>query len=41
MFVENFWSSKPAKFYFRGINKQLDKWQEFIQNNGEYTRDWN
>ena len=28
------------EFYW-GINKLLDKWQEGIQNNGEYTIDWN
>ena len=40
-FVENFLSSKSDEFYLRGINKLLDKWQEVIQNNGEYTIDWN
>ena len=41
MAVENFFSSKPTEFYLRGINKLLDKWQEAIQNNGEYTINWN
>ena len=40
-FVENSLNRKPAKFYFWGINKQPDKWQEVIQNNNEYTFDWN
>ena len=39
MFVENL-SSKAAKFYLR-INKRPDKWQEVIQNDDEYTLDWN
>ena len=39
--MENFSSSKPAEFYLKGINKQPDKWQEVIQNNGKYTTDWN
>ena len=41
MFVENFLRLKPAEFYLRRINMLLDKWQEVIQNNGEYTIDWN
>ena len=38
-FVENFFSSKAAEFYLRGTNKLPDKWQEVIQNNGEYIID--
>ena len=38
--IENL-SSKPISFYLRGINKLLDKWQEVIQNKGNYTIDWN
>ena len=34
-FVEIFLSSRPAEFYKRGINKQRDKWQALIQNNGK------
>ena len=41
IFVENFFSSKPVKFYLRGLHKLLGKWQELIQNNSEYTIDWN
>ena len=41
MFGENFLSSKPAEIYLRGIDKQLVKWQELIQNNDEYTIDRN
>ena len=41
MFVENLLSWNPAKLYLKGINKQPDKWQVVIQNNGEYTGDWN
>ena len=37
--VENFMSWKPAKFYLRGINKLLDRWQKETQNNVEYTID--
>ena len=40
-FAENFLSSKPTEFDWRGINKPPDKWQEVIQNNSEYTIDWN
>ena len=40
-FVENFLKSKPDEFYLRETNEQLDKWQEVIQNNGEYIIDWN
>ena len=40
-FVENFLRLKPVEFYLRGIYKQLDKFQEIIQNNDEYTIDWN
>ena len=39
IFVENFLSSKPNEFYLRGINRQPDKWQKVIQNNGKYTID--
>ncbi len=38
-FMENFLRLKPAEFYLRGINKLSDKWQEVIQNNGEYNID--
>ena len=38
---ENLLGSKPAEFYLRGINKLSDKWQGVIQNNNEYTVDWN
>ena len=41
MFVENLLRSKPGEFDLRGINKQPDKWLKVIQNNGEYTIDWN
>ena len=41
MFVEIFLSLKSAEFYLRGINKFPNKWQEMIQNNGEYTINWN
>ena len=34
-------SSKPAKFYLRGIDNLSDRWQEVIQNNGGYTIEWN
>ena len=40
-FVEKFLCSKPAEFYLRGINKLPDKGSEGIQNNGQYTNDWN
>ena len=33
--------SWKADFYLKGVNKQLDKWQEVIQNNGKYTTDLN
>ena len=36
-FVVNFLNSKLAEFYLRRINKLPDKWQDVIQNNGEYT----
>ena len=36
IFVENFFSSKPAEFYSRGINKQPNKWQKAIQSNGKH-----
>ena len=39
--VENLLSLKPAEFNLRWINKLLDKWQKVVQNNGEYTSDWN
>ena len=41
MFVEKFLRSKPAEFYLRAINKLLDKWQDVIQNNSDYTIDGN
>ena len=41
MFVVNFMNSKPAEIYSSGINKLPGKWQEVIQNNGEYIIDWN
>ena len=40
MFAENMLSSKASEFYLSGINKQPDKWQKLIQNNGEYTIHW-
>ena len=40
-FVENFFSLKLGEFYSRGINTQPDTRQEMIQNNCEYTIDWN
>ena len=39
--MENFLSSKPAEFYLRKNNKLPAKWQKVIQNNGEYTFNWN
>ena len=30
-------SRKQLIFFFRGVNKFIDKWQEGIQNNDEYT----
>ena len=37
--VENF--LKPGEFYLIEINKLPDKWQEVMENNSEYTNDWN
>ena len=34
--VENFFSSKPAKFYADGIFKLPDRWTKVISNNGSY-----
>ena len=34
-FMEHFLNAKAAEIYLRGINKQSDKWQEVIENNGE------
>ena len=40
--MENFLGSKRADFFFfRGINKLLEEREDVIQNNGEYTIDWN
>ena len=33
----SFLSSKPGKFYMRGINKLSDKWLILVQNNDKYT----
>ena len=41
MFAENLWNSKLDELYLKGINKHTDKWQDVIQNNGEYKIDWN
>ena len=40
-FVENLLSSKRAKFFLKRINNNLNKCQERIQNNNEYSMDWN
>ena len=42
-FVENLLENflKPGESCLRGINKLADKWREIIQDNGEYTIDWN
>ena len=39
--MENFLSLKLVEFYWGGINKIPDKWHELIQNEAEYTIDWN
>ena len=39
-FVENFLNSKATEFDSGGVNKKPDKYQEVIENNGEYTIDW-
>ena len=33
-FFENFFTSKAAKFYGKGIKELLDKWQQIIANDG-------
>ena len=38
-FVENFFTSKPAEFYAKGIEELPDKWQQVIANDGEYIID--
>ena len=40
MFVENL-SSKTESFHLKGTNKLPDKWQEAIENIGEFNIDWN
>ena len=37
--IVNLFSLNPGEFYLRGINKLQDKWQEVIQNYGEYNID--
>ena len=39
--MENFLSLKQAEFYVSGIDKLVFKWQEAIQNDGQYTTYWN
>ena len=34
--VESFLISKPSEFYLRKLKNLPNKWQEVIQNNGEY-----
>ena len=34
--IENFFSSKPSKFYADGIFKLPDRWTKVINNNGSY-----
>ena len=34
-FVENFFTSKPAEFYAKGIEELSDKWQKVIANDDE------
>ena len=38
-FVENFFTSKLAEFYAKGIEELPDKWQQVIANDGEYIID--
>ena len=40
-FVENILSSKPVEICLSAINKQLNKWQEVIQDENEYIIEWN
>ena len=35
-FVKNFFTSKSAEFYTKGIEELPDKWQQVIANDGEY-----
>ena len=39
-FVKNFFTSKPAAFYTKGIEELPDKWQQVIANDGEYIIDY-
>lgn len=34
--AENFFTSKPAEFYSKGIKELPGKWQQIIPNNSEY-----
>ena len=34
--VQEFFDSKDAEFYARGINKLVDRWEEIIQYDGDY-----
>jgi len=38
-FVKNFSMSKPEEFYAKGIKDLPDKWQQVIENDGEYIID--
>ena len=39
--AENLLNLKPAKFYSRSIKKLPVKWLDVIENNDEYSIDWN
>jgi histone-lysine N-methyltransferase SETMAR len=37
--LDEFFASKPAEFYRRGIQKLPERWEEVVTNNGEYLID--
>jgi [histone H3]-lysine36 N-dimethyltransferase SETMAR len=36
--IQDFFNSKPRDFYLRGINLLPERWQEVIDNNGDYAQ---
>ena len=37
--IDDFFQSKPTKFYEKGINKLVERWRTVINNNGNYVVD--
>ncbi|UYV81703.1 hypothetical protein LAZ67_20002055 [Cordylochernes scorpioides] len=37
--LNNFFDTRPDDFWWNGINKLVERWEEVVNNNGEYIID--